>query len=101
MMDCPKCGGRQRCKDGIVKGRQRFLCKVCRHRYTVAQRAGTGDAVAKSQALHLYLEGLGFLSIGRILKFSNVTILKWIRAQGEQLPPIKRDAPVAIMELDV
>ncbi|MFH1158165.1 MAG: IS1 family transposase [Pseudomonadota bacterium] len=99
-MDCPKCGGVERSKDGIVKGRQRFLCKSCRYRYTVARRSGTGDAAMKRQALQLYLEGLGFRSIGRVLKFSNVAILKWVRACGEQLAAIKRDTPVEIMEID-
>jgi transposase-like protein len=99
-VDCPKCGSGEHCKDGIVKGRQRHLCKACRHRYTVVRRSGTADATIKRQALQLYLEGLGFRSIGRILKFSNVAILQWIRAFGEQLEAIKRDDPVAVMELD-
>jgi len=99
-VDCPKCGSGERCKDGIVKGRQRYLCKACRYRYTVERRAGTADAAIKRQALQLYLEGLGFRSIGRILKFSNVAILQWIRAFGEQLEAIRRDQPVAVMELD-
>ena len=67
-MDCPKCGGNVYCKDGIVQGRQRYLCKGCRYRYTVEQRSGTGDKATRRQALELYLEGLGFRSIGRILK---------------------------------
>ena len=99
-MDCPKCGSGEHCKDGIVKGRQRYLCKACRHRYTVERRSGTADAAVKRMALQLYLEGLGFRSIGRILKFSNVAILQWIRAFGEKLEAIKRDHPVEIMELD-
>jgi transposase-like protein len=99
-VDCPKCGSGEHCKDGIVKGRQRYLCKACSHRYTVLRRSGTADAAVKRQALQLYLEGLGFRSIGRILKFSNVAVLQWIRAFGEQLEAIKRDDPVAVMELD-
>jgi transposase len=99
-MDCPKCGGKERCKDGIVRGLQRYLCKECGRHYTVSQRAGTGNSATRRLALQLYLEGLGFRSIGRILNFSNVTILKWIRAAGEQLEAIKRDEPVKIMELD-
>ena len=99
-MKCPKCGESERCKDGFVGGRQRHLCKGCGHRYTVSQRGGTGDAAVKRLALQLYLEGLGFRSIGRILNFSNVTILNWIRAFGEALEPIRRDDPVEIMELD-
>lgn len=54
----------------------------------------------KRQALELYLEGLGFCSIGRILKFNNVTILNWIRAFGEELGALRRNEPVEIMELD-
>jgi transposase-like protein len=99
-MDCPKCGSAEHCKDGIVKKRQRYLCKNCRHRYTVERRSGTADAMVKRQALQLYLEGLGFRSIGRVLRFSNVAVLQWIRAFGEQLEAIKRDAPVEVMELD-
>ncbi|KAA6334071.1 hypothetical protein EZS27_017586 [termite gut metagenome] len=32
----------------------------------------------KKQALHLYLEGLGFRSIGKLLGVSNATVLNWI-----------------------
>ena len=99
-MDCPKCGKQASCKDGLVNGRQRYLCKDCHHRYTVAQRSGTGNPAVKRQALELYLEGLGFRSIGRVLGFSNVTILNWIRAFGEQVDAIKNDEPVHVIELD-
>lgn len=99
-MDCPKCTSKVYCKDGKVQGRQRYLCKGCKYRYTVRQRYGTGSLSTRRQALELYLEGLGFRSIGRILNFSNVTILNWIRAFGEELPSIKTKKPVQVMELD-
>jgi transposase-like protein len=100
MMDCPKCSKKASCKDGIVKGRQRYLCRDCKHRYTVERRSGTGSKVVKRQALELYLEGLGFRSIGRVLKFSHVSALNWIREFGEQLDSIKKDGPVQVMEMD-
>jgi hypothetical protein len=28
-MKCPKCGSEHHCKNGIVKGRQRYKCKKC------------------------------------------------------------------------
>jgi transposase len=99
-MEYPKCGKQAGCKDGLASGRQRCLCKDCNHRYTVAQRSGVGDKAVKRQALELYLEGLGFRSIGRILGFSNVTILNWIRAFGEQLDAIKGDGAIQVVELD-
>ena len=99
-MDCPNCSSSNYCKDGIVKAKQRYLCCTCKYRYTVLQRSGTGDKATKRQALELYLEGLGFRSIGRLLKFSNVSILNWIKAFGDQLNKIKNDGPVEVMELD-
>jgi transposase-like protein len=100
VMDCPKCGKQANCKDGRANGRQRYLCKDCNHRYTVAQRSTAGDGAVKRQALELYMEGQGFRSIGRMLGFSNVTILNWVRAFGEQLESIKNDSPVQVVEID-
>lgn len=34
------------------------------------------------------------------MKFSNVSILNWIKAFGEALPEIKREEPVRVMEMD-
>lgn len=99
-MNCPKCGKQASCKDGRVNGRQRYLCKDCNYRYTVSERSGTGSAEVKRMALLLYLEGLGFRSIARVLGFSNVTILNWIRVFGEQLDVIKNDKPVQVVEMD-
>jgi transposase len=38
----------------------------------------------KKQALHLYLEGLGFRSIGRLLGVSNVSVLNRIKSFGKE-----------------
>lgn len=40
-------------------------------------------------ALELYLEGLGFRSIGRILKVSHVSIYNWIKSFGEKVEAIR------------
>ncbi|MDR1224461.1 MAG: IS1 family transposase, partial [Tannerella sp.] len=28
-MNCPRCGSINYCKDGVIKGRQRYKCKDC------------------------------------------------------------------------
>ena len=48
----------------------------------------------------LYLEGLGFHSIGRLLHVSHVSVINWIKKYGKQLEPLKNDKPVNIVELD-
>jgi transposase-like protein len=54
----------------------------------------------KRQALQLYLEGLGFRSIGRFLKCSHVAVYNWIRAHGESIDAIRSAAGVEVVEMD-
>ena len=79
-MKCPKCGSVDGGKDGIVKERPRYKCKACGYRHTVSHW-GFSPAI-KRQALQLYLEGLGFRSIGRFLKGRHVAVYNWIKAMG-------------------
>lgn len=99
-MECSKCKSIDRIKNGIVQGVQRYKCKACGYNYTVAFRRGTKPADQKRLALLMYLEGLGFRSIGRILNVHNTTVYRWIRNFGEQVEVIRNDKPVKIMELD-
>ena len=48
----------------------------------------------------MYLEGLGFSSIGRILGVSHVSVLKWIRKYGREVETIRNYKPVKVIELD-
>ena len=98
MPNCPKCHSGDCTKDGIVKGKQRYKCKSCGYRHTVKYR-GISPGI-KRQALELYLEGLGFRSIGRFLKCSHVSVYYWIKAYGESIEAIRSDAGVEIVEMD-
>lgn len=99
-MNCPKCNGSKHSKDGIIKNRQRYYCKGCNYRYTVERRSGTKGNETKRQALELYLEGLGFRSIGRILKVSHVSVYNWIKGFGSKLEEIRNDTPIEVVEID-
>ena len=81
ILNCPRCKSELKIKDGIVKCRQRYRCKSCDFRYTVEDRSNERN-ILKRAALDLYLEGLGFRSIGRILKVSHVSVYNWIRSFG-------------------
>ena len=55
----------------------------------------------KRQALHMYLEGLEFRAIGRILGVSNVSVLKWIREFGQQVRELNREKQhIEMVEVD-
>jgi transposase len=98
MENCPKCKSKNFRKDGIVKSKQRFLCKDCKHRFTVEQ-VGKPNKL-KRDALILYLEGLGFRSIGRFLNVSHVAVFNWIKAFGEKLEEFRNTEKIEVVELD-
>ena len=98
MAICPKCGTDECVKDGIVKGRQRYRCKGCGYRHTVPHR-GKSPAI-KRQALELYLEGLGFRSIGRFLRCSHVAVYNWIKEFGTAAQALRSDAVLEVVEMD-
>lgn len=98
MENCPKCKSKNFRKDGIVKLKQRYLCKDCKFRFTVEQ-VGKPNKL-KRDALILYLEGLGFRSIGRFLKVSHVTVFNWIKSFGEKLDEFRNKDDIEIVEID-
>ena len=98
-MDCPKCNSKNYVRDGIVKGKQRYYCKDCYYRYRV-KSYGMGNDI-KRRALELYLEGLGFRSIVRLLGLSNVTILRWVRSLGQKIEDLRlSEGNIKVIELD-
>ena len=100
---CPKCSGENSVKNGRVREIQRYKCKTCGCNFTVEHKGRGKPEELKRQALHLYLEGVGFRGIGRILGINNVTVLKWIRSFGEKIKNLRKDAKpesVEVMELD-
>ena len=62
-------------------------------------RADTATLDQRRLALVLYLEGLGFRSICRILEFNHVAVYQWVKAFGKNLEQFKRPA-AQIVELD-
>jgi transposase-like protein len=98
MENCPKCKSKDIRKDGIVKQKQRFLCKDCQYHFTV-EVIGKPEKL-KRDALILYLEGLGFRSIGRFLNVSHVAVFNWIKSFGENIDEIRSDNQIDVIELD-
>ena len=100
-MYCPKCYSDQYVKSGFTKKRQRYKCKHCNCNFTQSRMRGATLEI-KLQALRLYLEGLGFRSIGRILKVSNVTVLYWIRNLGKSVKSyVQTQMPDDIRHVDI
>ena len=84
---CPKCQQKNIVKSGIINERQRFLCKDCNYYFTVKKLGKQIDDYFVTKALQLYLEGLSFREIERIIGVSHVTISSWIKKYNIKRPP--------------
>lgn len=100
MINCPKCQQSNTIKAGKVKDKQRYKCRDCNYYYSVISKSGSGNKTQKRQALELYLEGLGFRSIGRLLDFSHVTIHNWIKQYGKNLDLLQNNHEICLTEID-
>jgi transposase len=58
------------------------------------------SADTRRLAFQMYLEGLGFRAIGRVLKISYGTVYQWVRKWGENLELPKRNDIIEVVELD-
>ena len=105
-MKCKRCQSITYVKAGFVEKKQRYKCKECGYYFTNTVQ---GVSLEKKRlAIHLYLEGLGFRSIGRIIGVSNVAVLKWVRNLSKIIEQFNKDfkgektfkEPIKIIELD-
>ena len=102
-MECPKCRREESVKAGFNNKKQRYKCKHCGCYYTKSYKAGYHPDI-KRKAIQLYLEGVGFRQIERIMSISNVTVLYWVRDLAKKLKEYvkqnKKPQQVDILELD-
>ena len=99
-MHCPKCSSVSKVKNGIVRGKQRYRCQQCGCNYTQSHKKGKSDMM-KALSYVLYLEGLGLRSIGRVLKVSNVSVLRWIRELANNTQREEKEAKhCRVIEID-
>lgn len=83
---CPNCLSTSYTKAGIINNRQRFKCKDCNYYFTVNKLGKKIDEYYVNKALQLYLEGLTYREIERILGVSHVSIMNWVKKYNVQRP---------------
>mgnify|MGYP005998642489 FL=1 len=83
---CPNCSSNNFIKSGIVNKRQRYKCKDCSYFFTVNKIGKKIDDYYVNKALQLYLEGLSYREIERILGVSHVSIINWVKKHNIKRP---------------
>ena len=83
---CPKCESTQATKSGVVGGRQRFKCKNCGYHFSVAKVGREVNTYYVIKALQLYVEGVSYREIERLLGVSHVSVMNWVKKYGMKAP---------------
>lgn len=83
---CPNCNSENYVKSGIVNERQRYKCKECSYFFTVNKIGKRIDDYYVNKSLQLYLEGLTYREIERILGVSHVSIMNWVKKYNIKRP---------------
>ncbi len=83
---CPKCQSPECTKSGVIKGKQRFKCKRCNYHFTVQKIGKQIDDYYVTKALQLYVEGVSYREIERLLGISHVSVMNWVKAYGVKRP---------------
>lgn len=100
-LDCKKCKGKHKTKNGFVRGKQRYICKRCGSSFVEGDTRGKVPLSLKLQGLKLYISGLSLNRIAHLLNVSTPAVLRWIKAFGERFgerPQI--EGTIVILELD-
>ncbi len=83
---CPRCNAENVIKSGVVKDRQRYQCKKCAYYFTVNKIGKQIDNYYVIKALQLYIEGVSYREIERILGVSHVSVMNWVKKYHIKAP---------------
>ena len=80
---CKKCESPNTVKAGKIKGNQRYKCKDCGHQFQPNSKRNK-PAGAKRLAILLYLHGLSFRTIAKIVKTDVHAVFRWVKQFAEE-----------------
>jgi transposase-like protein len=99
-MKCPKCSNEKHVKNGFMRGKQRYKCKVCGCNFTQETLSRT-PLQDKIYAIKLYLEGVGFRAIERLTQTPHTTVIYWVKTLGEQIERMKPEVNAQVMTVEL
>jgi ribosomal protein L37AE/L43A len=88
---CPQCDSNNISRNGIIKEKQRYKCKDCGYNFTVDKLGKNIESFFVTKALQLYLEGLSFREIERLLGISHVSVMNWVKKYQIIIPGRKNN----------
>ena len=102
MNTCPYCKAQDRqVKNGRnASGSQRWKCQHCGRKYTPEPRERGYPDTLRQQAVKMSVDGINYRRIARLLGVDHKTVMNWVKAHTDQLPPAPVPDDVNNAELD-
>jgi transposase len=97
---CKRCGSEEQVRNGLMRSKQRYLCKACGLNFTDTPARGKPLAL-KATAVLLYVSGLSMNRTAKLLGVSTPTIQAWLEqfaAAYAQKP--EPEGRAVVIELD-
>src|SRR5919205_634198 len=97
---CKRCASAKHVKNGLMRGKQRYLCKDCGLTFTDTPARGKPLAM-KAAAVLLYVSGLSMNRTAKLLGVSTPTVQAWLEqfAQTYAQKP-EPEGRAVVIELD-
>jgi len=102
MPECKNCSSEHVVKSGIVRNKQRFLCKDCGFNF-VEGDARTNEKIAAKKAMLILLYSLGKASFNMLAKLFDTwpsQVYRWVVQEGLALPEQEISGEIKEMEFD-
>jgi transposase-like protein len=81
-LTCKKCGGEKHVKAGFIEGEQRYLCGNCGCKFVPTRQRGKSEK-DKLLAIWLYMHGLSYRAIAKLLRVTHKSIYDWVKALAD------------------
>ena len=86
MPKCPKCAHVGAVRNGVINKRQRYRCGSCGYNFTVSKLGKSISSYYVVKALQLYIEGVSYREIERLLGVSHVSVMNWVKKYQIKAP---------------
>ena len=90
-MACPRCKNEKIVKAGLLRGRQRYLCKQCSYKFTQPILKGKTTQDERDWALALFIQGYSLKEIGARFGVSDVAVFKWKQRVLNRFAPQRQE----------
>ena len=103
MICCKYCGNEKLVSNGIVKAKQRYLCRECGKTSRSGDNGEKYGIEQKIKIAKLFTEGRGIRSIERVENIPSSLIIHWIRGFSKMLKAklCATEVPAELKEIEI